>query len=1164
MNASPSMSPIKPGFIVLHGNRSEDLAQTLMSWLALHPLQPLEEEVVLVQSSSMAEWFKMEMAQQTGVCSAARVELPGRFVWRAYRQILGADAVPRESPLDKLPMTWRFMQILPSLLTRPDFAPIARYLAGEEFAESTRLLQLASQLADLFDQYQNYRTDWLQAWAANQDVLISPKAQDQALAEDQLWQPALWRAVLDTLTPEQRSATRPDLHRQVLERLKDGEDFSGRLPRRLVIFGMSQIPNALLELLSALAPFCQVMLVVPNPCRFYWGDIMEGRDLFKVQRRRQPLRNDNFSAQLELEDMHMHAHPLLAAWGRQGRDFVRQLDAFDDAVATTQAFPQLKIDLFNEALETANTPMLARVQQRIRDLEPLSVKHEDAPLSAPDRSIVFHTAHSPLRELEVLHDQLLGLLAQPGLSPRDIVVMVPEVQSMAPAIRAVFGQYARSDKRYIPYGIADLSAKSSSPIIQSVEWILELPVHRCGLSELIDLLEVPAVAQRFGIEAEKLPQLTQWMTGSGIRWGLHEDHRKQLDLAECGEQNSAWFGLQRMLLGYAAGAMDDVPNAMGWGGTEPYLEVGGLDADLAGSLAHLLQTLSDWWQRTQQSSAPLVWREHAQWLLDALFKSTDETDTQALTALKEALSHWTRVCEQANFAQEVGLSALRLGWMDALQVPRLDQRFRAGGVTFCTLMPMRAIPFQVVCLLGMNDGDYPRRVPRSDFDLMGQTGMFRPGDRSRQHDDRQLMLEALLSARRVLYVSWTGHSVRNNSEQPPSVLVSQLRDYIASAWGDGAVNSRTTSHPLQPFSRQYFEKDSSLQTYAREWRDVHDNQHQGHQVSEDMMISSPDISAPLDQVRLTRFLRNPVKDFFKERLGVTFLNPEEEPGDTEVFAFNHLENYQLIQSQIQHWPAPSQCVGLHDQIADQLNVLQRAGSLPMQGLGELKKSELQGTLTAMANAWIAVGHEFPLSSKRIAVSYSHVGVMLRDWVDGICQNDVGERAWAMLEASKVTQKSGKTYVARPHKLLRPWLQSMLVAAIDQPLHGRVVGQDGQLHIRPMTKEQALQSLNTLFEVWLQGQQTPLPLPLKTALDLAKPSANEADMKDSAQTTYEGDSFNEELAEVRDMCLARIFPDFEALCARNAPNGMGVVDLSRWVYGPLLEWSAQHVTAIPYE
>jgi exodeoxyribonuclease V gamma subunit len=317
-----------------------------------------------------------------------------------------------------------------------------------------------------------------------------------------------------------------------------------------------------------------------------------------------------------------------------------------------------------------------------------------------------------------------------------------------------------------------------------------------------------------------LPTLTRWMAGSGIRWGLSAPHRAGLGLGVCGEDNSALFGVQRMLMGYACGADPVNADAVAADvlGVTPYPEVGGLDAELAGSLAHLLQALIDWWQTATQDATPAQWAERGRALLAALFKPRDDNDRNALSALDQALTDWVLACAEAGFAEAVPLAVARSAWLEALKTPRLEQRFRAGGVTFCTLMPMRAIPFKAVCLLGMNDGDYPRRSPRADFDLMGLPGMQRPGDRSRRDDDRQLMLEALLSARQVLYVSWSGRSVRDNSEQPPSVLVSQLRDEIDLLWGKGNAERLTTVHPLQPFSRAYFEEGSGLQTYAKEWR----------------------------------------------------------------------------------------------------------------------------------------------------------------------------------------------------------------------------------------------------------------------------------------------------------------------------------------------------------
>lgn len=1149
---------------------------TVIAWLQQNPLAPLEEETVLVQSSGMAEWVKMEVAQQTGVCSALSAELPARFLWRVYRQVLGPASVPRESALDKLPLTWRLMRVLPVLVDQPAFAPVAGYLwpvrSGHEEPEASRLLQLCSQLADLFDQYQNYRADWLRLWAAGRDDITAPRGQPQVLAPDQLWQPALWRALLETLTPEQRGSTRAELHHQAIAKLASAQPFHGSLPRRVVAFGMSQLSAYTLEVLAAMAPHTQVVLAVPNPCRFHWGDIMEGRELFKAAHRRHRQRSSVALGSIDFDEMHLHAHPLLAAWGRQGRDFVRQLDAFDDAAATQQAFPTLKLDLFDEESEQATTPMLARIQARIRDLEPLSVKHHDAPLGTDDRSVLFHIAHSAVRELEVLHDQLLELLAKPGLQPRDIVVMVPDVQTMAPAIRAVFGQYPRHDRRFIPFDIADLSAKSSSPLIMAVEWLLRLPANRCGLSDLVDLLEVPAVARRFGIEQEKLPQLVQWMTGSGIRWGLHAEHRQTLDLAECGAQNTAWFGLRRMLLGYCAGSLDNAMASDGWNGIEPYTEVGGLDADLAGALAHLLGALDQWWQWSQSDETPQQWAEHGKWLLQAMFLGFDDADKQALSALSDALSHWSRSCEQAGFDQQVPLAGLRHGWMSALQRPSLDKRFRAGGVTFCTLMPMRAIPFKVVCLLGMNDADYPRRTPRNDFDLMGQPGMFRPGDRARQQDDRQLMLEALLSARQVLYVSWTGFSVRDNSEQPPSVLVSQLRDYIAAAWGTSALQQRTTAHPLQPFSRRYFEEGSSLQTYAREWRSAHEvpNRDQATGTSASLIPMEAGVSVDLEG--LGRFFRNPVKAFFRDRLGVVFSNPQEEAGDTEAFDLDGLENHQMVQALLENWPAPPKSDDLGSSITADLDGLQRSGSLPMRALGDLKRAELHDSLLAMADAWTQLGQTFPSAAQRIAAEHEHGGVLVRDWIDGVYQSPTGERCWVQLEASKLTTTAGKQVQPRPDKLLGAWLKSLVLACLGdqgrgQPVHGRMVGPDGVLSIQPMDPQTAKESLNTLLEVWWMGQQQPLPLPFKTALTLAASAQDGQATPDSkAEAVYEGggDAMSERMAEVRDMCLARVFPDFETLCETGTSDGLGLLDLAPRVYAPLLQWAAECVTAQTHE
>ncbi len=1164
-------SHISPGFIALHSNRAESLAEAVMAWLQRHPLDPLESENLLVQSNGVAEWLKMQLATALGVTAATRVELPARFLWRTYRQVLGAHTVPPDSPLDKLPLTWRLMQQLPALLAHPTLAPVAHYLCQPG---ADRLLQLSTHLADLFDQYQVHRPDWLAAWATGQDELPSPHSPAQPLPPGAEWQPVLWRALLAGLSPEERQATRPQLHHRVLAALAHAEPGSLPVARRVVVFGMAQLPSSTVALLAALAPHTQVLLAVPNPCRYHWADTLAGRELLQAQRRRLTLKNGVSLAQVPLDDMHAHGHPLLSAWGQQSRDFVRQLDAFDDAEATRQRFPAARIDLFDDGPPHEGT-WLAQVQHHIRDLVP-PAEATPTPPQASDRSIVFHAAHSPVRELEVLRDQLLALLGGPqrlsGLSPRQIVVMVPAIDAVAPAIRAVFGQYPTQDPRHIPFDIADLDARDHSPLMAAMHWLLSLPRQRATHSELADLLAVPAVAARFGVDEDQLPTLLHWMAGAGVRWGLDADHRSRLGLDACGPQNTAWFGLQRLLQGHLLGDTPVPPTDA----VSPYNEVAGLDAAVVGSLAHVLDALTHWQQQAAEPATPAVWGERGRALLVRFFKVTDDTERLTVSALGDALSAWLAACALAGFDQPVPWEVAARAWTDAVQAPTLERRFQAGGVTFCTLMPMRAVPFEVVCLLGMNDGDYPRPATRSDFDLMGLPGQQRPGDRSRRSDDRQLMLEALLSARQVLYVSWCGRSVRDHSAQPPSVLVSQLRDHLAAVWGPDAVNERTTEHPLQPFSRRYFpspggDSTPALFTHAREWRAAHSTDGPAAVEEGAPPPYVPDPTLPLTLDGLTHFLRNPVKAFFRHRLQVVFAPDDEEAWDEERFGLNGLDAYSLAKTLLDALPPDTPLADVPAAVALAMARLRQAGELPLGVAGRVLSQALVEEVVAMQLAWGQARERFPLPAERRAVylSLPHPEVpgahlVLEDWLDQLRQPDPAaldsvqsedappSLVWLAREPGALLVKSKSPTAepkAQPHKLLATWVRCLAAAASGVAAHGVLVGQDATLTLAPPPPDEARTTLETLLTVWQQGMTAPLPMPLKTAIAWAQ---HPADAAKKARTAYEGNSHAS--AEGDEPCLARVYPRFADLLADGR-----LPTLVAQVHVPLTEWAKTHVT-----
>jgi exodeoxyribonuclease V gamma subunit len=754
-----------------------------------------------------------------------------------------------------------------------------------------------------------------------------------------------------------------------------------------------------------------------------------------------------------------------------------------------------------------------------------------------DRSIEFHVAHSVQREVEILHDQLLAMFAaDPQLRPRDVVVMVPDIDVFTASIRAVFGQHRRHDARFIPHEIGDVNDRSVNPLLVALEWLLRLPQQRCRQSEVRDLLDVPALARRFGLAEDDLPTLGQWIEGAGVRWGLDAAHRAGLGLAPAGEQNAWMFGVRRMLLGYAAG------NGAAFAGIEPYAEVGGLDAALAGSLAQLIEALLAWRERLGAARRPAEWAEQARLLLAGFFSDRDEADRLTLARLDDALDKWLETCEDAGFDEAVPLATLREAWLGGLDEPSLEHQFVSGGVTFCTLMPMRAVPFRVVCLLGMNDGDFPRRASRADFDLLALPGMARPGDRSRRDDDRYLMLEALLAARTKLYISWVGRNVRDNSEQPPSVLVAQLRDYLQAGW-QLDLGRRTTWHALQPFSRAYFERGGLL-TFAGEWRAAHDD------------AAQPAAEAPLPPYEveegfrlrlstLAAFLRQPVRHFFRQRLGVYFGEAAVVGEDEEPFQLDGLQRYTLEDLMLADGGEPEALEDVRAGLQQRGLRLRRQGMLPIGLIGERVLDELVEELVPVRTAWLTLCGTYWEAAPKLAIHLELAGLVLEDWVDQLRR--AGEAtAWLVQMSSRVCDKSG---APRGEKLIPMWLRQLAAAAQGQPVTGFLVARDAIVIMEPLEAQGAQATLRTLVELWRAGMDQPLPAACKTGLALV--------MDGDARSAYDGGF--ELSGENEDPCLARLWPDFAALSSEP-----GFAQSCRALYQPLAQWLQHSVTVQPID
>lgn len=1061
----------RPGFMVLHSNQLEGLRTLLLAHLESQPLDPLTPEIILVQSNGMKNWVERALAEHLGICAGTELTLPATLIWRLYRQVLGPERVPADMPLDESALVWRLMRLLPQHLHLPSFVTLARYVRPTDAAsgiDPLRLYSLCAELADVFDGYQNYRADWLEDWAAGEARLRQANGAHAAMPPDQAWQAALWQAVVadwqaEDPTRTQSLASRAQVHAafmQALERTPDGQCPAG-LPPRLIVFGISALPMQTVQALAALGRFCQVLMLVQNPCQYFWGDIVESHaPLQRLARRRQAekpgwptlAQGQTWDDHLRLA-LHTQGNGLLAAWGKQGRDYLHLLDAHDAGASRVDVF----VDPVACAREEGREPsLLAQVQSGILNLEAPPQPRQR--VAAQDHSVVMVRTHSARRELEVLHDRILDWLDQDAtLKPQDITVMVPDMASFAPVIHAVFGRFLPGDPRHLPYAVADASPLTD-PVMQAMAALLQLPELRLSRRDWRSWMDVPACRRRYGLELAQVDELDAWLAQANVRWGLDTPHRADFGLPSTlpDAQNNTWlFGLERLLLGFAQ------PAPHPWAGVMPQAGPASLDGPLLDALVLWLRDMTWALAQLTQAHRPSEWVALVQQMLARCFEAQDDREHTRIGALLAPLEAWWKDCQLAGFDEAVPLAVVREHWLRKVQSASAQQRFFGGGVQFATLMPMRSIPFRVVCLLGMNDTAYPRAAAPRGFDLMAMGEGWRAGDRSRREDDRYLFLEAVLAARDRLYISWQGRHSVTHAEQPPSPLVLQLQAHLEQGW-EGLAEPAL--QPLHPFSPAYFSAQTQDFTYDAQWQAA-------RQPSKPVTPVSPTAQATpvpsLDAQALVRLLRAPAQVYLRDRLGVRLLSPAAQSPDEESFGLDELQRYQLVEELLYPLDAPPEAT-----------LLSLRGELPLGAAGQLAREELR-RLREVLHTHLA---QLPLPPHprldRRSAQWRWGDLQL----DGEWPLDARTRWWrddgghhwqTLLRPGRVWFDFKNKSYPRLDALAALWVGHLMANAAGEPTHSSLIGLDDVITLRPLEAAQAQGHLESLVQAYARAWASPM-------------------------------------------------------------------------------------------
>ncbi|WP_210498991.1 exodeoxyribonuclease V subunit gamma [Vibrio crassostreae] len=1077
-------------FYTYHSNKIELLKELTLQIMEIDPLEEVfAEEFVLVQSPGMTKWLMQEVANSKRICANMKFPLSSSFLWNIFSAVL--PDVPKNSAFTKDSMQWTLAKILPELLESNDYRALNNYLGLGDVTE-TKIHQLANRIADVFDGYQVYRPDWILNWEAGEI--------DEELVKGQEWQPKLWNELSKQILNEGK----PHYHRAnmygefinaVDKFIAEGKSLPNDFPSRIFIFGVSSLPPHYLNVLEALGKLVDVHFMFFNPCHMYWGDIKDRKYTNRVMLKQyqKKLIQGNLKDKYEdslfvdatdssvdetLDDSIGNA--LLSSMGKLGRDNLSMLSQLEG---------QQEISAF---VEGERSSLLEMVKDDIFNLENKgddslyeNSKHKEA-IKHSDLSISVNSCFSSKREIEVLQNQLLSLFEKdPTLTPRDIIVMCADINKYSPYIEAVFGNVPKFDKRHIPFSISDKTAEHEHPIVASFLRLIDVNKSRYTAVEVMELLKTNAVLNRFGIEPDDFNDLHDVVKGVGVRWGLDKGTSEKFDLPQL-DVNTWKFGINRLLVGYG------MPMETGFfEETLPYDLPMNVSYELIGKLAKFVNKLQFWHDKFSGEHSYKEWFTMLDTMVEDFFDVRDNADFSAMELIKKTLQRLYTVLDDVNYESAIPLAVIAEEINQRLSKEQISQRFLAGKLNFCTLMPMRSIPFKVVCLVGMNDGVYPRNTVVANYDLMGRNPQV--GDRSRRNDDRYMFMEAILSAEEKLYISYIGNSPQDGAAKNPSILVQELLDYCTTGYrleGDEELNVDESSEKLldnivvkqamNPYSAGDF--GGKVGSYSHEWaKAINTNADDATDFcNTPLEIGEKDLDEGdvyrLNLSELMMFWKLPVRHFFTRRLKASLTVESDSLKEDEPFSLDALEAYTLRKDWI------GELIGNNSQDVETSNSLHEkvlrdnigGGKAPIGGFGEVMIAKERLSVEELSSSVIHLkqGEDTPLDVN------IHVNLQNGDAikVQGLVRD--------VYEDGVICYRVGKVRAA---DIFDAWIRQLVLCASGVFKDVYVLGLKDSKLIKPVKEEIAVDLLTDLVELYYLGLTQPLPFMVDVATEGLKAS-----------------------------------------------------------------------------
>ena len=737
----------------------KDVVEPVVEYLTVNDssLDLFEPQYLIVPTAGMKAWLAPQIASRLGATDGVNdgVLMNVRIGYAGMlNSILRGGINDEQDPWSIENMTMALLHILTS--DSSNYSNLAAKHGGK--------LRAARALADRFDRYAARRPslirNWERAHSAN-ELLGADNAQVE-------WQYLLWRQLRSQIGVPSWPARTEQLCKQLTS-----DEQPIHLPRKLMVAGMGTLSVSAIEIISALSKVIDVEVLCVNPSPHLSKEWANQNSQFDVSLSNAPARNDDFHV-LPKSDV------LVTTWLREAYEL--QMLLASQGVQYEQCVAEVPT--------TDSTKLLHRMHAAIQ----FPNKLKKQPLDVGDMSVQIHRAHTLGRQAEILRDALLHSFSTiDNLQPHEIIVLCADIEAAAPLLRATFEEpliLGTGERVKIPFVVADRTLRETSTGAELAAGILSLIGSRFDVDSVVSIATHELVLKNAYMGSGDVNAWLRHIHNTRVRWGLDVQHRKLNGLDAPDVTAHTWKQLvDRTLLGALLPDAEETMFEMG--GIVPVPRIDTTEIEALTGFAEVLSVLASLEHDSQSDMSIDFWCDRIeQTLISLCGRSCTELDDvlAVINKFREAALH----ASAGN--QSVAFSEFAFLLVSEISAQSGRQSLVTGAVTATSFIPLRAVPFRVVCVVGLDDGTMSIGDSEGD-DLIAMEPLM--GDTDMRTANRRVLLDAVVAASEQLIITCNGSSVKNNTRVPFITPLAELVDFC------GRLGINVPNDPDKPCEIEY-------------------------------------------------------------------------------------------------------------------------------------------------------------------------------------------------------------------------------------------------------------------------------------------------------------------------------------------------------------------------